>query len=74
MSNSGWQKLSRHFEKAIELDSQFAAAYFHLAKSLQEQRKTALALGNLRKALELVPEHSAAARDIQNAIREFQEP
>lgn len=60
----------KHFERAKELDPQFAQAYVGLAKVFLQQKQPAKAVEELQQAIQLSPESSTAHYELMEAYRD----
>jgi Tfp pilus assembly protein PilF len=81
-NNLGYARLSagdneeanRHFRNALEINPQFAKAYFNLAQSLHQQGRIAESIATLRQAHERLPEDNTILNDLASYLLLSKEP
>ena len=67
-TKTGYQEAVTYCRKAIELDPDYALAYYTLGNVLCDQGKHEEAIGAYRKAIELKPDFFLAYSDLGNAL------
>ena len=61
LADEAWDDAARLFERAIELDAQYALAFYGLGRARMAQKQYVAAVGSLERCASLYLQHSAAS-------------